>query len=103
MTSSYLKKIIDRNQKYILPSLSNLDIKDINASMLNELLGSIYNKNNPNTSRLDTIHRLIWDLKEIFRIPLIDGYISQDPTLGIQKNFLTKATSTTYLTKTKLL
>ena len=86
---SYYVKIKSRLDTYILPSLSTKDVKDIKASDLKSLLTPIFNPNNPNKSRLETIHRIIGYLKDIFKTPCRDGYISLDPTQYLSEDFPT--------------
>ncbi|WP_141088639.1 Arm DNA-binding domain-containing protein, partial [Campylobacter concisus] len=63
---SYLSKVIIRHQKYFLPAFGKKDIKDIKYSQIKEVLSAIFNPNDPNKSRLETIHRLIDNINEVF-------------------------------------
>ncbi|MDY5384997.1 MAG: Arm DNA-binding domain-containing protein [Campylobacter sp.] len=59
LKDSYLKKILDMTNNYLMPSLANRDIKSIKYSELLAIFNAIFNPNNPRQSRLETIHRLI--------------------------------------------
>ncbi|EEP8889262.1 site-specific integrase, partial [Campylobacter jejuni] len=87
LSNSYVKKIIQMVEKYLMPSLGNLDVKNIKYSDLLSIFNAIYNPNNPYTSRLETIHRLINHVQGIFRIALKDRYIDFDPSNGLKDNF----------------
>ena len=64
----YLRKATQMCEKYLLPSLAKRDVKTISYSDLLTILNAIYNPNNPATSRLDTIRRLINFLHETFSL-----------------------------------
>lgn len=87
LSDNYVKKIIQMVEKYLMPSLGNLDVKNIKYSDLLSIFNAIYNPNNPYTSRLETIHRLINHVQGIFRIALKDRYIDFDPSDGLKDNF----------------
>lgn len=87
LSDSYIKKIIQMVEKYLMPSLGNLDVKSIKYSDLLSIFNAIYNPSNPYTSRLETIHRLINHVQGIFRIALKDRYIDFDPSNGLKDNF----------------
>lgn len=89
LKDSYLKKLNDITQKYIMPSLANRDIKSIKYSELLAIFNAIYNPSNPKTSRLETIHRLINVLNAIFKIALKDRYIEYNPSEGLHDEFPT--------------
>ncbi len=74
LSESYIKKIIQMGEKYLLPSLGDLDVKNIKYTDLLVIFNAIYNPNNPYTSRLETIHRLINHLQGVFKIALKDRY-----------------------------
>ncbi len=74
LSESYIKKIIQMSEKYLLPSLGDLDVKNIKYTDLLVIFNAIYNPNNPYTSRLETIHRLINHLQGVFKIALKDRY-----------------------------
>jgi len=57
-----------------MPSLAHKDIKIIKRSDLLAILNAIYNPNNPQTSRLTTINKLINYLNGIFDIAIKDRY-----------------------------
>lgn len=77
-------------EKYLLPSLAKRDVKTISYSDLLTILNAIYNPNNPATSRLDTIRRLINFLHETFSLALKDRYIDFDPSYGLKQEFPTR-------------
>lgn len=87
LSDNYVKKNIQMVEKYLMPSLGNLDVKNIKYSDLLSIFNAIYNPNNPYTSRLETIHRLINHVQGIFRIALKDRYIDFDPSDGLKDNF----------------
>ena len=86
----YLKKATQMCEKYLLPSLAKRDVKTISYSDLLTILNAIYNPNNPATSRLDTIRRLINFLHETFSLALKDRYIDFDPSYGLKQEFPTR-------------
>ncbi|MGP1486119.1 MAG: hypothetical protein ACTTJC_08605 [Campylobacter sp.] len=59
ISKTYIAKISKQHQNYILPNFGNKDIKTIKYTDLFVILNAIFNPNNPRTSRLKTIHRLI--------------------------------------------
>ena len=75
-------------EKYLLPSLVKRDVKGIRQSDLLSILNAIYNPNNPATSRLETIHRLINHLQGIFKIAIKDRYLEFDPSYGLKDEFM---------------
>ncbi|WP_241517643.1 tyrosine-type recombinase/integrase [Campylobacter blaseri] len=81
--------MINRINLHIMPSLENMDVKNIKSTMLRDLLNPLFNRDNPSKSRLETIHRTIRDLKTIFSFALRDGYITIDPTIGLANDFPT--------------
>lgn len=83
----YLQKIIYRQNKYMLPSLGALDVRKITATQLREILSALFNKNNPRTCRLETICRLIGELKGIFDLAVRDRVINYNPAFMLQKDF----------------
>lgn len=86
----YLRKATQMCEKYLLPSLAKRDVKTISYSDLLTILNAIYNPNNPATSRLDTIRRLINFLHETFSLALKDRYIDFDPSYGLKQEFPTR-------------
>ena len=96
LSKDYTDKIVKNFEKYILPSLGNKDAKDIKYSEILAILRAIYNPNNPQGSRLETIHRIINHLHNIFKIAIKDRYIEYDPSFGLGDEF---ETSTKYKQK----
>lgn len=78
-------------EKYLLPSLAELDVKNIKYSDLLTIFNAIYNPNNPRTSRLETLHRLINHLQGVFKIALKDRYLDFDPSFGLKDEFPSSA------------
>lgn len=87
LSDSYTKKVIQMHEKYLLPSLAEFDVKNIKYSDLLVILNAIYNPNNPRTSRLETIHRLINHLQGVFKIAIKDRYLDFDPSFGLKDEF----------------
>lgn len=87
LSDGYTKKIIQMCEKYLLPSLAELDVKNIKYSDLLAIFNAIYNPNNPCVSRLETIHRLINHLQGVFKIALKDRYLDFDPSFGLKDEF----------------
>lgn len=87
LKDSYLKKIIDMTNNYLMPSLANRDIKSIKYSELLAIFNAIFNPNNSRQSRLETIHRLINELDKVFKIALKDRYIDHNPSDGLHDGF----------------
>ncbi|WP_096022175.1 tyrosine-type recombinase/integrase, partial [Campylobacter lanienae] len=69
------------------PAIGNKDIKEIKYEDLVEILNNIFNPNNPNKSRLETIYRLISVMKNVFAIAIKSRYISYDPTFGLRDEY----------------
>ena len=91
LKDSYLKKILDMTNNYLMPSLANRDIKSIKYSELLDILSPIFNPNEPNESKLDTIGKLIGYINEIFQIALKDGYLETMPLISaLRKEFPSK-------------
>lgn len=88
LSDSYIKKVIQMHEKYLLPSLAEMDTKNIKYSDLLAIFNALYNPNNPKTSRLETIHRLINHLQGIFKIALKDRYLEFDPSYGLKDEFM---------------
>ena len=85
------KTIVNRCKKYLLPSLAKRDIKSIKYSELLDILSPIFNPNEPNESKLDTIGKLIGYINEIFQIALKDGYLETMPLISaLRKEFPSK-------------
>ena len=74
---SYLEKVIIRHKKYFLPKFGKMDIKNIKYSDVKEVLSAIFNPHDPNKTRLETIHRLIDNINEVFTIAERDGHIEK--------------------------
>lgn len=88
LSENYIKKIIQMSEKYLLPSLGDLDVKNIKYTDLLVIFNAIYNPNNPYTSRLETIHRLINHLQGVFKIALKDRYLDFDPSSNLKDEFI---------------
>lgn len=91
LNKSYIAKIEGLCERYLLPDLAELDVKDIKFSYLLDLLNAIFNPSNPHKSRLETIKRLSLHLNGIFSIALKDRYIDYNPTFGLRQEFPTKS------------
>ena len=91
LIESSLKRTTLVCQKYLLPSLAKRDVKGIRQSDLLAILNAIFNQNNPATSRLETIHRIIGYLHNIFKIAIKDRYLEFDPSYGLKDEFPSKA------------
>lgn len=74
---SHLSKVIIRHQKYFLPAFGKMDIKEIKYSDIKEILSAIFNPNDPSKSRLETIHRPIDNINEVFTIAERDEHIAK--------------------------
>ncbi|MBZ7978547.1 tyrosine-type recombinase/integrase [Campylobacter sp. RM12642] len=85
----YVKQIMQRINKYLLPKLGDKNIADIKHSELLDILTSIYNPANKNKSRIDIIHRLISYLKSIFDLAIADNYIQNNPANNLKEHFIT--------------
>lgn len=86
---SYLSKVITRHQKYFLPAFGKKDIKDIKYSQIKEVLSAIFNPNDQNKSRLETIHRLIDNINEVFTIAERDNHIEKNFIPNLHSEFST--------------
>ncbi|MSN96463.1 hypothetical protein F1B92_04625 [Campylobacter sp. FMV-PI01] len=86
---SYLSKVVIRHKKYFLPAFGKMDIKDIRYSDIKEILSAIFNPHDPNKSRLETIHRLIDNINEVFAIAQRDEHINKNFILALHKEFPT--------------
>lgn len=91
ISEEYLKQVEALCERYLLPDLADLDVKDIKFSYLLDLLNAIFDPNNPQQSRLETIKRLTLHLNGIFSIALKDRYIDYNPTFGLRQEFPTKS------------
>lgn len=91
LSKSYIEKIEALCERYLLPNLAEIDVKDIKFSYLLDLLNAIFEPNNPQKSRLETIKRLSLHLNGIFNIALKDRYIDYNPTFGLRQEFPTKS------------
>ena len=87
LKDSYLKKIVDMANNYLMPSLASRDVKGIKYSELLAIFNAIFNPNNPRKSRLETIHRLINELNAVFKIAIKDRYIEHNPSDGLHDEF----------------
>lgn len=83
----YILKIRQRIEKHLYPKLKTKDVKDIKHSELMEILSSVFNPATINKSNLETTHRLISHLKEIFNIAMLDGYLDTNPADYLSRNF----------------
>ena len=86
---SYLKKVVIRHQKYFLPSFGKMDIKEIKYSQIKEILSAIFNPYDPTKNRLETIHRLIDNINEVFTIAERDKYIDKNFVSALHSEFPT--------------
>ena len=91
LSKGYVEKIEALCERYLLPDLGDLDVKDIKFSYLLDLLNAIFDPSNPHKSRLETIKRLSLHLNGIFNIALKDRYIDYNPTFGLRQEFPTKS------------
>ncbi len=91
LSKGYVEKIEALCERYLLPDLGDLDVKDIKFSYLLDLLNAIFDPSNPQQSRLETIKRLSLHLNGIFNIALKDRYIDYNPTFGLRQEFPTKS------------
>lgn len=91
LKDSYLKKIVDMANNYLMPSLASRDVKGIKYSELLAIFNAIFNPNNPRKSRLETIHRLINELNAVFKIAIKDRYIEHNPSDGLHDEFPTSS------------
>ena len=91
ISESYIAKVVKMNEKYILPSFGERDIKMIKYSDILVILNAIFNPNNPRTSRLETLHRLINDIDKVFAIAQKDEYIAYNPAKELHKEFPTSS------------
>ena len=87
ISKDYAKKITLVHEKYIIPAIGNKNIKEIKYEDLVEILNNIFNPNNPNKSRLETIYRLISVMKNVFAIAIKSRYIDYDPTFGLRDEY----------------
>lgn len=86
---SYIDKITRTFERYILPHFANYKINDIHYTNLLEILNTLFNPNNPQTSRLETIHRLIQHLNKIFALAIKDRIIDYNHAFGLKDEFPT--------------
>lgn len=91
ISESYIIKLVKMHEKYILPLFGDRDIKTIKYSDILSVLNAIFNPNNPRTSRLETIHRLINDIDKVFAIAQKDEYIAYNPSKELHKEFPTSS------------
>lgn len=91
ISESYIIKLVKMHEKYILPLFGDRDIKTIKYSDILSVLNTIFNPNNPRTSRLETIHRLINDIDKVFAIAQKDEYIAYNPAKELHKEFPTSS------------
>ena len=86
-TESTITKVVQRHQNYILPSLSKRNIREIKYDDIYKLIEPIYNPNNPETSRLDTLHRLINDIANVFDLAMRKDYIESHKIKLLHQSF----------------
>lgn len=89
---SYLSKVVIRHQKYFLPAFGKMNISKIKYSDIKEVLSAIFNPNDPNKSRLETIHRLIDNINEVFTIAERDEHIAKNFISALHSEFPTSRT-----------
>lgn len=90
LSEAYLAKVASICEKYLMPSLAEMDAKDIKYSDLLAIFNAIYNPSNPSTSRLETIRRLIWHTQGALKIALKDRHITYNPAADMQDEFMTQ-------------
>lgn len=95
LAPSYTIKIESQMQKYILPRFANIDIAKIKFSDILEVLEPLFNPYNPKKSHLETIHRLINYIGEIFDLANYDRYIDYNPRKALHKQFPTSSSFNT--------
>ncbi|WP_172127684.1 tyrosine-type recombinase/integrase [Campylobacter sp. RM16192] len=81
--------MINRHNSYILPTFGEMNVKQISYSDLYKVLIGLFNPKNPTSSRLETIHRIINDIRGILAPALRYGYITTDPTYRLHNDFPT--------------
>lgn len=86
-TESTITKVVQRHQNYILPSLSKRNIREIKYDYIYKIIEPIYNPNNPATSRLDTLHRLINDIANVFDLAMRKDYIESHKIRLLHQSF----------------
>ncbi len=69
-----------------------MDIKEIKYSDIKEILSAIFNPNDPSKSRLETIHRLIDNINEVFTIAERDEHIAKNFIPALHSEFPTSRT-----------
>ena len=55
LSKGYVEKIESLCERYLLPDLGDLDVKDIKFSYLLDLLNAVFDQSNPHKSCLETI------------------------------------------------
>ena len=68
LSESSIKKLFQWVKHSLLPNLGDLDVKNIKYTDLLVIFNAIYNPNNPYTSRLEMIHRLINHLQGVLKL-----------------------------------
>lgn len=91
LSQSYTKKIIDQMNAYILPKFKDIDIANIKFSDLLEVLEPLFNPHNHKSSRLETIHRIINHLNQLFESAINDRYIDYNPCKALHEKFPTSS------------
>ncbi|QQF52111.1 tyrosine-type recombinase/integrase [Campylobacter fetus subsp. venerealis] len=89
---SYLSKVVGRHKQYFLPAFGKMDIKDIKYSDIKEVLSFIFNPHDPKKSRLETIHRLIDNINEVFTMAQRDEHIEKNLIASLHSEFPTSRT-----------
>jgi len=85
----YVERMSNRLNRYLLPSLGNIQVDSITRSQLINLLFPLFNDKDPTTPRLETIHRLCYEMKAILQIAVDDGVIVGNPASTLIKEFPT--------------
>lgn len=87
VSAGTLQHIRSRFERFLRGSLGDKDAKNIKYSDLLAICNAIFNPSEQSSSRLETTHRTISDLKGIFSIALKDRYIDFDPCFGLSSEF----------------
>ncbi|MCR4942179.1 MAG: site-specific integrase [Campylobacter sp.] len=88
-SKGYMDKVRRAFELYILPKFGNMDAKEIKASDLLEVLNAIFRPSDIKSSRLETIHRLINYIFNVFEIAVDDDYIVKNPAKNLKQHFPT--------------
>jgi integrase len=89
LQESYITKVELIVKKYIYPKFANTDVKNISYTNLLEILNVIFRPNEIQSSRLETLHRLINHISNTFELALKDRYIEYNPINSLHNEFPT--------------